>query len=56
MCAHSNVVLTLIAVAAGDFATTIKTSGGPGAPLVFATGVASFTATPRRAGNVAAET
>ncbi|MGH3331508.1 MAG: hypothetical protein ACRDPJ_09420 [Nocardioidaceae bacterium] len=44
MGAHSNSVLTLIAIAAGAFVTTLKTEGGPGAPLIFATSVALATA------------
>ncbi|MGH3507937.1 MAG: hypothetical protein ACRDO2_12115 [Nocardioidaceae bacterium] len=41
--AHSNGVLTLIALAGAGFATTIKAEGGPGAPLIFATIVALVT-------------
>jgi hypothetical protein len=41
--AHANGVLTLSTVAAGAFATVIKTYGSPGVPLIFATAVALLT-------------
>lgn len=40
---HANGVLTLSAVAGGAFATIIQTNGGPGTPLIFATGIALLT-------------
>jgi len=40
---HANGVLTLSTVAAGAFATVLKTYGSPGAPLTFATAVALLT-------------
>lgn len=40
---HANGVLTLSSVAAGAFATVVKTYGSPGIPLVFATVIALLT-------------
>jgi hypothetical protein len=40
---HANGVLTLSTVAAGAFATVLKTYGSPGAPLTFATAIALLT-------------
>jgi hypothetical protein len=41
--AHANGVLTLSTVAAGAFATVVKTYGSPGVPLIFATAIALLT-------------
>ena len=41
---HANGVLTLSALAGGAFATIIRTNGGPGPILIFATAVALLTA------------
>jgi hypothetical protein len=40
---HANGVLTLSTIAAGAFATVIKTYGSPGVPLTFATAIALLT-------------
>jgi hypothetical protein len=41
--AQANGVLTLSTVAAGAFATIVKTYGSPGVPLIFATAIALLT-------------
>jgi len=41
--AHANGVLSLSSIAAGAFATIVKTYGSPGVPLIFATAIALLT-------------